>query len=84
MCQEEFERTIKYGVPDFSEKRFKYFSPDLNFILQRVKDGNFNNSKHCPNRYSKIVSFSIDKCYNQLEVQIDRRQNLKIQVLKEL
>ena len=59
MCQEEFYATMKYGCASFKRKT-KWFSPSLEFILQHVRDGKFNNSKHCPWRYEYVVEFEAE------------------------
>ena len=59
MCNEEYERTIKLGCADFSKKRFKWFSNNINFILDRVGDGKFNNSKFKDNAYRNIVKYHV-------------------------
>lgn len=81
MCKEEFERTIQSKRPDFTKSRFKWFSPSLDFIKTRVRDEQFNNSRHCPDRYVHLCKFEIDGNFIQTEVQIDRRKNQKITYL---
>ncbi len=80
MRGEEFEKTKLYGAANFS-KRCKWFSPDLNFIITRVKDGKFNNSSFLKDRYQYICSFEWDGLnadwYNTKEIQFDRRKNPK-------
>lgn len=88
MCDEEAERTLKNGRPDFLRK-FKWFSPNLDFIRERVQDSNFNNSKYKSERYKRLLVFEtqdIDKSdfVSKNEVQFDRRKNPKITLLKEL
>lgn len=88
MCDEEAERTLKNGRPDFL-KKFKWFSPNLDFIRERVQDSNFNNSKYKSERYKRLLVFEtqdIDKSdfVSKNEVQFDRRKNPKITLLKEL
>lgn len=84
MCQEEFEKTILYNKPHFI-KRYKWFSPDLNFILGRVKDGNFNNSLYNKHKYEFICSFEWDGLNsdwkNNTEIQFDRRKNPKLMLV---
>lgn len=87
MCEEEYKQTLKLRKPDFSLKRFKYFSPSYDFILSRVKDGSFNNSRFVKDRYKYLMAFNIeghDYLKENKEVQIDRRQNLKIDLLYEV
>jgi len=86
MCEEEYLNTIKYNKPDFSLKRFKWFSPSLEFIISRVKDGSFNNSRFCRDRYKYLMAFEIngyDFLKDKKEIQIDRRNNIKIDFIRE-
>ena len=57
--------------------RFKWFSPDINFIQNRVRDGKFNNSKFCQNRYSILVEFDVENVEpfkkSNFEWMLDRR-----------
>jgi hypothetical protein len=87
MCEEEYQNTLKYGVADFSKQRFKWFSPHLYWIQLRVRDGSFNNSRHCPDRYKYLLQFEVDESLVEVkryEVQVDRRKNLKIKLIKEI
>lgn len=85
MCKEEYNRTIKYKIPDF-RNRFKWFSTNLEFILTRVQDGKFNNSKYKQNRYDYILEFECDGTQadwiNTNEIQFDRRKNPNIKFIK--
>lgn len=81
MSLEEF-RDSKYG---FSFKsRFKWFSENVDFIENRVRDGKFNNSKFCNHRYDIICKFKIEsgveafRRLNQNELMLDRRNVNKI------
>lgn len=68
-------------APHFKRKT-KWFSPSLEFILQRVRDGKFNNSKHCHWRYEYVVEFEAeiekaDWCkWN--EIQFNVRRGLRL------
>lgn len=91
MCDAEYKNTIKSGEADFSKKRFKWFSQNINFITDRVKDGKFNNSKFCKGRYDRIVEFFIDDKYihkldyiSNNEIQVDRRRNIPIKLCRVL
>lgn len=91
MCDEEYELTIKHGQADFSKKRFKWFSPNIDFITDRVRDGQFNNSKFCKDRYNRVVEFYIDDKYidkmdhiSTNEIQVDRRRNIPIKLCRVL
>lgn len=81
MCAEELTKTKLYKRPHFI-KRYKWFSQDLDFILNRVKDGKFNNSYYIKDRYKFICSFEWDgensDWKNKNEIQFDRRKNPKI------
>ena len=84
MCEKEYELTLASGKPDFSKSRFKWFSPHLDFILKRVRDGSFNNSRHCNDRYVKVLEFEIPFESNNIEIQIDRRRNMSIKLIGEV
>lgn len=58
MCEVEFQETLHSQQPSFF-RRFKWFSPDRQFVLNRVRDGKFNNSRFKPERYTKLVRFVI-------------------------
>jgi hypothetical protein len=83
MCKEEFESTIKEGSAVFY-KRFKWFTPNKEFLMNRVRDGKFNNSHIERNRYDYIVCFEADmtkaRILNNNEVQFDRRRNPTIKL----
>lgn len=85
MCKDEYDRTIKHKVPDF-RNRFKWFSTNIEFILNRVQDGTFNNSKYKQNRYDYILEFECDETQadwiNTNEIQFDRRKNPNIKFIK--
>jgi hypothetical protein len=48
MCREEAAKTLTAQRPDFL-RRFKWFSPDLDFVLTRVQDGKL--TTHDINRF---------------------------------
>lgn len=81
MSQQEFEETVKYGKPSFIRK-MKWFSDSLDFISSRVRDGRFNHSDQCPDRYVRIVEFDADMnkadWYRGHEIQFNVRRNAKI------
>ena len=88
MCEIEYKRTMSNGRPDFN-KRFKWFSYNLDFIKSRVQDGCFNNSKHKPDRYARLLAFKIDDLdksdfVSDNEIQFDRRKNPKIILIGEI
>jgi hypothetical protein len=88
MSEVEFNETMKSGKADFSIKRFKWFSPSLNFIVSRVRDGKFNNSKFATNRYTHIVEFDADVAkadwHIGQEIQFDRRRNARISAIQQI
>lgn len=83
MCEDEFKETIRYGKAQF-RTRFKWFSTNLEFIHQRVRDGRFNNSAQAKNRYDFIVAFDADLSKADWirgnEIQFDVRRNASIKV----
>ena len=80
MCKEEYINTLKYKEPHFI-RRFKWFSSDINFIIDRVQNTNFNNSIYIPSRYEYLVEFEAD-VESAKEIKIDRRDNIKIKYVK--
>ena len=85
MCKEEADRTTR--VPDWSMKRFKWFSPNLDWIKSRVLDGKFNNSRHKP-KYDYLCEFEWDGLKSDFvstnEIQFDRRRNPNIKLVKKI
>ena len=59
MSLDEFKATQKENKPHFI-KRFKWFSPSLLFVANRVMDGKFNNSCFKKDRYAIGVKFIFD------------------------
>ena len=88
MCLEEHDKTIANGRASFDTKRFKWFSHNLSFILERVRDGKFNNSNFKPDRYIHVLEFDWldDKCdyISENEIQFDRRRNPTIRFVREI
>jgi hypothetical protein len=87
MCLKEYENSK--DRLDFT-KRFKWFSPNIDFILKRVTDGNFNNSNLVDGRYDIICKFKIVSGsenfvrLNVNEYMLDRRKsnNVKIESIE--
>ena len=76
MCEIEYKRTMSNGY-------------NLDFIKSRVQDGCFNNSKHKPDRYARLLAFKIDDLdksdfVSDNEIQFDRRKNPKIILIGEI
>lgn len=82
LCQEEFQdmsnNTLSWN------SRFKWFSPDINFIQNRVRDGQFNNSNFCQNRYSILVEFDVENVEpfkkSKFEWMLDRRSANQVKI----
>ncbi len=78
MCLEELQATLAAGRPVFI-RRFKWFSPDLSFVRNRVMDGSFNNSRFKRNRYAGLVRFTVGdrdtEAFRKMarELMLDRR-----------
>lgn len=87
MCEEEYAETVKYGKAQFLRK-FKWFSPSLDFVKGRVLDGKFGNSCFVPGKYVRILSFEaeIEKAdwIKGNEVQFSVRRNAQIILIGEV
>ena len=88
MCLEEATETLKNQKPVF-RKRFKWFSDDLSFIKDRVKDGRFSHSQFKVDPYFVILKFCVndaDMCefnkLNQKEIMLDIRRLPMVRFLK--
>lgn len=57
----EAEKTLLEGLDYLGN--YKWFSPDLSFILNRVTDGKFNCSEDNPGQYDHILKFKIPKLH---------------------
>jgi len=55
-CQEEFEDII--NKPSL-RSRFQFYATNIEWLIERVCDGNFNNSKFKPSKYAHLVVFEI-------------------------
>lgn len=83
MCINEYNSNMKFI------KRFKWASLNIDFILNRVQDGKFNNSFYKKGAYDIIVSFEINdnskyKILNKNEIMFDRRDNIYFKNIKKL
>ena len=58
MSRQEYIETLAKGRPAFVQ-RFKWFSPNIEFIKTRVMDGFFNHSHFRKDRYVYIIRFTI-------------------------
>ncbi len=58
MCQEEYQKTI--ATNKFAWKtRHKFFSENLDFIINRVRDGKFAHSAFKTDKYKHLVKFVV-------------------------
>lgn len=86
MCEEELKgRCLDYPF-SFSKGKFKWFSDDLDFIKQRVRDGSFNNSKFKVDAYKHVVEFVIEdlgrfKRVSDKELMLSVRDSNNVKVL---
>lgn len=59
MCEDEFSgRCAKF--PFSWNSKNKWFTDNYKFILSRVRDGEFNNSKFKGDAYSVIVEYAVE------------------------
>ena len=83
MCDAEFHQTLRSQCPVFVH-RFKWFSPNREFIKNRVMDGKFNNSQFKPERYTQLIKFTISDqsvqffSQEQKEWKLDRRMSHQV------
>lgn len=57
MCAEEASATLERQSLQFNRNREKCFSPYLDWINTRVRDGKFNNSNIKTERYAIVLRF---------------------------
>lgn len=67
MSKEEFDN-VTHDRPFSWNSKFKWFSPNKDFILNRVKDGKFNNSNFDNKRYTHLVEYVINDYRNVLKI----------------
>lgn len=58
MCTEEYVKTIENQSFAWKNK-CKFFAEELDFVVGRVKDGNFSNSSFKKDKYQHLVKFEI-------------------------
>ncbi len=83
MCKKEFQESTNNRLA--WQSRFKWFSSNKDFVVNRVKDGRFNNSRFIPDRYSILVEIGIEDFnhFNQIndqELMLDRRQANQVKI----
>lgn len=58
MCEAEAIETLRDQRPAFL-RRYKWFSPDIDFVAGRVMDGQFGGSGNKPERYTALLRFEV-------------------------
>lgn len=64
MCPEEYQKTIQNQSFAWKNKA-KFFSDNLDFIINRVQDGKFSNSAFKKDKYQHLVKFQLSLITNQ-------------------
>ena len=67
MSEKEFN-SISPDRPFSWKGKFKWFSPNKDFILNRVKDGKFNNSNFDNMRYTHLAEYVVEDDRNVLKI----------------
>ena len=86
MSEKEFDN-VTNDRPFAWKRKFKWFSPNQEFVLNRVRDGNFNNSNFCHNRYTHLVEYLVEdnlkvlQTVSTYEVMLARKDEPLIKVL---
>ncbi len=86
MCNQEAAETLRFNNLSWHSKK-KWFGT-YEFVTTRVKGGKFNNSQFRPDRYCRLLEFTVispmdifDKCgYNEFMLDIRKANNLKFTV----
>lgn len=58
MCTEEYTKTI-HNQSFAWKNKCKFFAEELDFVVGRVKDGNFSNSSFKKDKYQHLIKFEI-------------------------
>ena len=59
MSEQEFNN-VTNDRPFAWKSKFKWFSPNKEFVLNRVRDGKFNNSNFDNRRYTHLVEYLVE------------------------
>ena len=59
MSEQEFNY-VENDRPFAWKSKFKWFSPNKEFVLNRVRDGKFNNSNFDNRRYTHLVEYLVE------------------------
>lgn len=90
MCKEERSR-ISENVPLSWESKNKWFGTK-EFVLNRVRDGKFNNSTFVADRYLHVVEYEVESGFehfincgkNEFMLNVRKAPLVKIKFLKEI
>ena len=66
MSEQEFNN-VTNDRPFVWKSKFKWFSPNKEFVLNRVRDGKFNNSNFDNRRYTHLVEYLVEDNLNVLQ-----------------
>ncbi|MHA1541215.1 MAG: hypothetical protein ACTSUM_04090 [Alphaproteobacteria bacterium] len=84
-CKSEFE---KHSNTPYACSRFIFFSNNYEFILNRVLDGKFSNSKFKPEKHAHLIIYNVDSFQHfrkqgKNELILDRRDIPLIKFVRE-
>ena len=86
MSEQEFNN-VTNDRPFAWKSKFKWFSPNKEFVLNRVRDGKFNNSNFDKGRYTHLVEYLVEDNLKRLqtvsthEIMLARKDEPLIKVL---
>ena len=86
MSEQEFNN-VANDKPFAWKSKFKWFSPNKEFVLNRVRDGKFNNSNFDNRRYTHLVEYLVEdnlkvlQTVSTYEVMLARKDEPLIKVL---
>lgn len=87
MSKLEFD-SVSEDRPFSWNNKFKWFSPNKHFIIDRVNDGKFNNSHFKKDRYTHLVEYLVEdsrkvlKTVSNNERMLSRKDEPLLTVLK--
>lgn len=86
MSEQEFNN-VTNDRPFAWKSKFKWFSPNKEFVLNRVRDGKFNNSNFDNRRYTHLVEYLVEdnlkvlQTVSTYEVMLARKEEPLLKVL---
>lgn len=87
MSKLEFD-SVSEDRPFSWNSKFKWFSPNKHFIIDRVNDGKFNNSSFKKERYTHLVEYLVEdsrkvlKTVSEYERMLSRKDEPLLTVLQ--